>query len=118
MKSEKGSVVTVVVVGITVFMIAGIFIMIFISIKRDVEYGTKEGQVVDKRYQAAYTTMHYSNTISIPQYHPESYQIKIQKEVNSKTKSIWISVDKDTYHNIKIGDYYGKEEWYKWKYRK
>lgn len=113
MKSEKGSVVTVVVVGITAFMIVGIFMAIFIAIKQDVEYGIHEGQVVDKSYHSAYTTMYHNfNSILIPQYHPESYQIKIQKEVKGKTKSIWISVDKDTYHNTKVGDYYGKEEWY------
>lgn len=111
MESEKGSVVTVVVVGITAFIIIGIFAMIFIEIRQDVEYGIHEGQVIDKSYHSAYTTRYYnSNSISIPQYHPESYQIKIQKEVNSKTKTVWINVDKDTYHNIKIGDYYGKEE--------
>lgn len=108
MKSEKGSVVTMIVAGITIFMIVGIFAIIFIEIKQNAEYGVHEGQVIDKRYHSAYTTMMRSGKVLVPQYHPESYRIKIQKEIEGKMKSIWISVDKDTYHNIKIGDYYGK----------
>lgn len=110
MKSEKGSVATVLVFGITVFIIVGIFAVIFISIKQEVEYGMHEGQVIDKSYHSAYTTMMRCGTVLMPQYHSENYQIKIQKEIEGKMKSIWISVDKDTYHNTRIGDYYGKEE--------
>ena len=47
-----------------------------------------------------------SGKILIPQYHSERYQIQIQKEINSKVKSIWVTVDKDTYHKINVGDYY------------
>ena len=111
MKSEKGNVVIVLMTIIAVSMIVAIFAIIFIEIKQEVEYGVHEGIVIDKEYRSAYTTMYYGyNSILIPQYHPTQYQIKIQKEIECKVKSIWISVDKDTYHNIKIGDYYGKEE--------
>ena len=111
MKLEKGSILEIFVIGIVALMIIGIFTVIFIEIKQDIEYGIKKGQVIDKSYQAAYTTMQYnSNSIAIPQYHPERYQIEIQKEIEGKTKSIWISVDKDTYHSINVGDYYGERK--------
>ena len=109
MKSEKGNVVTIFVSVIALLIIIAVFATIFILIKQDVEYGIHEGQVIDKNYHSAYTTIyHNSNGISIPQYHPEQYKIKIQKEIEGKMKSIWISVDKDTYRKTKIGDYYGK----------
>lgn len=108
--SEKGSIATIIVVIITILITIAMFGLIAIAIKEDIEYGTYEGQVIDKRYNSAYTTMMTSGNITIPQYHPERYSIKIQKEINGKIKSIWISVDKDTYHNINMGDYYGKEE--------
>lgn len=112
MKSEKG-VIEIFVIGIVVILFIILCTTIGMTIKEENDYGVKEGKVVDKDYRSAYTTMMRSGRVLVPQYHPESYQIKIQKEIEGKMKSIWMNVDKDTYHNIKIGDYYGKEEGYK-----
>ena len=105
MKSEKG-VIEILVIGITVILLIILFTAIGMEIKEENDYGIKEGQVINKEYHSAYTTMMNSGKFVIPQYHSERYQIQIQKEINSKVKSIWVTVDKDTYHEINIGDYY------------
>ena len=110
MKNEKGEILEILIVAITVTIIISTFVGIGIIIKNNIEYGTKEGIVIDKNYTAAYTTMQRSGNITFPQYHPERYSIKIRKEVEGKNKSIWINVDQITYHNINVGDYYGYHE--------
>ena len=110
MKNEKGEILEILIVAITVIIIISTFTGIGIIIKNDIEYGTKEGIVVDKNYTSAYTTIQNSGNITFPQYHPEHYSIKIQKEVEGQSKSVWINVDQITYHNINIGDYYGYHE--------
>lgn len=105
MKSEKG-VIEIFAIGIVVISLIVLFTVIGMEIKEENDYGIKEGQVINKEYYSAYTTTMNSGKLVIPQYHPERYQIQIQKEINSKVKSIWVTVDKDTYHEINIGDYY------------
>lgn len=109
MKSEKGA-IEIFVTGIVVILLITVFIAIGKVIKEENDYGVKEGQVIDKRYSSAYTTMMISGKVMIPQYHPESYKIQIQKEIDSKLESIWVTVDKDTYHKLNIGDYYNGVE--------
>ena len=110
MRNEKGEVLEALIVIIAIIITIAMIAMIVILIKNDIEYGTKEGTVIYKNYTSAYTTMMRSGNITFPQYHPESYSIKIQKEVEGKEKSIWINVDQTTYHNINVGDYYGYHE--------
>ncbi len=109
MKSEKGEVLAVIITGFVIIVILGISILLGCCIKQEIDYGTKEGIVIDKQYHSAYSTYSYSKEIVIPQYHPENWQIKIQKEIAGENKSIWISVDSITYHQLNIGDYYPKE---------
>lgn len=109
MKSEKGEILIGIITVFVIVMILGIFILLGLSIKEEIDYGTKEGMVIDKQYHSAYTTYVHSEKVRIPQYHPESWQIKIQKEIAGENKSIWISVDNTTYHQLNIGDYYPKE---------
>ena len=109
MKSEKG-IIEIFVIGIVIILFIILFTAIGIMIKEEKDYGVKEGQVVDKDYRSAYTTMMSCGKSLIPQYHPESYRIKIQKEIDSKAKSIWVTVDRDTYHKINVGDYYKEAE--------
>ena len=109
MKSEKG-IIEIFVIGIVIILFIILFTAIGIMIKEEKDYGVKEGQVVDKKYHSAYTTMMHSGEVTIPQYHPESYRIQIQKEINGKIKSVWVTIDKDTYHNINVGDYYNEME--------
>lgn len=116
MRKEKTEVVTYIIIGITTMIIIAIFGLIGYNIYVDVDYGTKQGTIIDKRYNApytstTYTTSHVGNsTIRIPttRYNPESYNIKIQKEEDSKTKECWIQVPKEEYGKYKIGDYYGE----------
>lgn len=78
------------------------------------DYGTKQGTIIDKKYNApytstTYTTGHIGNSmVSIPttRHNPENYNIKIQKEENNKTKECWIQITKEEYEKYKIGDYY------------
>mgnify|MGYP004455061369 FL=1 len=109
MKSEKG-IIEIFVIGIVVILFVILFTAIGMIIKEEKDYGVKEGQVIDKDYHSAYTTMMSCGKSLIPQYHPEQYQIKIQKEIDGKIKSIWVTVDRDTYHKINVGDYYNGAE--------
>ena len=109
MKSEKG-IIEIFVIGIVIILFIILFTAIGIMIKEEKDYGVKEGQVVDKDYRSAYTTMMSCGKSLIPQYHPESYRIQIQKEIDGKIKSIWVTVDRDTYHKINVGDYYKRME--------
>lgn len=104
MKSERADVLEVLIISIFVITIVGLFAVIGFSIKNEMDYGIKEGTVTDKDYDSAYTSYIYINGMMIPQYHGESWQIKIQKE----DKELWISVDELTYHGYEIGDYYPK----------
>lgn len=110
MSEENGEVLTGIIAILAILVIVVVFVLIGSSIKDDIEYGVKEGTIIDMRYHAAYTTTTYSDKVIIPQYHPENWQIKIQKEINGETKEIWVYVDETTYHELKIGDYYPKEK--------
>lgn len=109
MKSEKG-VIEIFLIGIIIIIFVMLFGILGIAIKEEIDYGVKEGQVVDKNYHSAYMTMIHSGKVTIPQYHPESYRIQIQKEIDGKIKSVWVTVDKDTYNSINVGDYYNETE--------
>lgn len=109
MKSEKG-VIEIFLIGIVIILFIILFTAIGIMIKEEKDYGVKEGQVIDKDYRSAYTTMMSCGKSLIPQYYPESYKLQIQKEIDGKAKAIWITVDSDTYHKINVGDYYNGAE--------
>ena len=107
---EKITIILTVVIVLIVFGLAGF------GIYTNASYGEKEGEVIDKEYHRAYTTTSYetvttgNTSISIPvqKYYPESYQVKIQKEVDEELKQRWIEVTAQEYENIKIGDWYGR----------
>ena len=109
-----------VIMGIMMVIIIGIFAMIIIAIGSaiysDIDYGVKEGIIIDKQYNREFTTTTYTTTYSgdtqiiipVQQYHPESYTIKIQKEEGQEVKEIWINVTPSEYEKLNIGDYYGR----------
>ena len=99
MKSEKG-VIEIFIIGIVIILLIILFTAIGMAIKEENDYGIKEGQVIDKP----------CGKIIVPQHHPESYKIQIQKEIDSTVKTIWVTVDRDTYHKINVGDYYNGVE--------
>lgn len=76
-------------------------------------YGELKGNVIDKQYTPAKTTMipvRAGKVTSImPVHHPERYEIKIQKEEDGEIKTTWITISKERYENIQIGDYFKKE---------
>lgn len=111
-KSERGfvEVLSIIIIMVVILILTLTGSALYTMIKEEEVYGSKQGQIIDKSYHAAYTSMIYSGRVIIPQYHPASYRIRIQKDIDGKLKSIWIDVDEKTYHEINIGDYYNKEE--------
>ncbi|MGN1012270.1 MAG: hypothetical protein ACI4ON_00345 [Clostridia bacterium] len=79
-------------------------------------YGERTGRIIDKRYtpEHTYTTMRTTyvgeSTVSIPvtNYVGEKYEIKLEKEIEDKKKSIWIDITKEEYEKYSIGDFYGE----------
>ena len=111
-KSERGfvEVLSIIVIMVAILILTLTGSILYTMIKEEEAYGSKQGQIIDKDYHAAYTSMIYSGRVMIPQHHPASYRIRIQKDIDGELKSIWIDVDEKTYHEINIGDYYNKEE--------
>lgn len=91
---------------IAILFIIFVFIIIGVIVYQDIDFGTKQGIVIDKRYHSAWVqhSTSYANngTISIPIVYPESYSIKIKKG----NKQLWIDVDRNEYNQFNIGDCY------------
>lgn len=111
-KSERGfvEILSIIVIMVAILILTLTGSALYTMIKEEEAYGSKQGQIIDKSYHAAYTSMIYSGRVIIPQHHPASYRIRIQKDIDGELKSIWIDVDEKTYHEINIGDYYNREE--------
>lgn len=110
MKDEKGEVYIFIM-----FAIAAITLIILVTISiflivNDINYGAKQGTIVDKSYSGPYTTYISSrignSTVITPLYHPEAYSIKIQKDEDGKIKECWIDISPQEYEKYNIGDYY------------
>lgn len=91
---------------LAILLIIFVFTMIGYMIYKDINFGPKQGIVIDKRYNSSwvsYSTSHAnSSTINFPIVHPESWSIKIKKN----NKEIWIDIDQNEYKEIEIGDCY------------
>ena len=111
-KSERGfiEVLSVIIIVVVILILTWISSALYTMMKEEEVYGSKQGQIIDKDYHAAYTSVIYSGSVMIPQHHPANYRVRIQKDIDGELKSIWIDVDEKTYHEINIGDYYNKEE--------
>lgn len=100
---------------ITIFIIIMIGVLIWILVQH-VSYGDYVGTIIDKRYTPEHTyittrTIYTGKTctsIPVSQYESEKYEIKIEKEINSKKKSIWICITKEEYDKYQKGDFYGE----------
>lgn len=68
------------------------------------------GTVVDKGHRDAYTSFTYAlvghSFLPIPIRHPESWQLK----VDDNGEVGWVSVDRKTYDDYDIGDYYAPSD--------
>lgn len=111
-KSERGfvEVLSIIIIVVVILILMWTGSTLYTMMKEEEAYGSKQGQIIDKDYHSAYTSVIYSGKVMIPQHHPASYKIRIQKDIDGELKSIWINVDEKTYHEINIGDYYNKEE--------
>ena len=111
-KSERGfvEVLSIIIIVVVILILMWIGSALYTMMKEEEVYGSKQGQIIDKDYHAAYTSVIYSGRVMIPQHHPANYRVRIQKDIDGELKSIWIDVDEKTYHEINIRDYYNKEE--------
>lgn len=111
-KSERGfvEVLSIIIIVVVILILMWTGSALYTMMKEEEAYGSKQGQIIDKDYHSAYTSVIYSGRVMIPQYHPANYRVRIQKDIDGELKSIWINVDEKTYHEINIGDYYNKEE--------
>ena len=99
---------------IGLLFVCGVFIWMFYYLIDYANFGAKQGIVIDKQYTSEHTYTEYSishignETIKIPyqKYVAEKYQIKLQKTVDGKQKSIWIDITPEEYNSLKIGDNY------------
>lgn len=73
-------------------------------------YGEYKGNIIDKQYVKPTTTLIPIQvgkvTTMMPVHHKEQYKIKVKKEENNEIKSTWITISKEQYENISIGDYW------------
>ena len=102
--------------GILVVMLIGLVIIGVIAIgaiiRNNEDYGIVEGIIIEKDHNSAWTQYTYSGKIYVPIYHPESWKIKIKKEVEQIEKTRWVEVKEGTYNNLDIGDYYKESDRY------
>lgn len=98
---------------IMIFIIL-VIITITVNIVSEIKYNGKEGTIVSKYYEKSYMTTYYimSGKIMIPQqmYYPESWNFKLQKEIDGKVKTISIEVSEEIYNQYNVGDYFRDEE--------
>lgn len=98
---------------IMIFIIL-VIIMITVNIINEINYNDREGIIINKYYEKSYMTTFYiwSGKVMIPHqmYHPESWNFKLQKEIDGKVKTISIEVSEEIYNQYNVGDYFRDEE--------
>lgn len=115
----KDGIVAIVITVIVIAIIIAVSLSLSVVIS-NMDYGVKQGIVIDKDYSSAHTYTSYTtsyagnSTIRIPyqEYVDEKYRIRIEKIEDGKTKNRWLEVTAEEYNNLQIGDNYGgyKEE--------
>ena len=111
----KDEIVTTIITIILMTVLIAVIASGLSSVFSNMDYGVKQGIVIDKDYNSAYTyTSHTTSyvgnsTIRIPhqEYVNEKYRIRIEKTEEGKTKNRWIEVTAEEYNNLQIGDRYG-----------
>jgi len=72
-----------------------------------------EGVVIDKEYNSAYTTYNHIQsddiTIRIPQYHSETFSIRLEGTKDGETVTYWKNVTEQEYADYDIGDWYPRK---------
>jgi len=115
MRSAKGFIeIEDVLMGICILIVAFLILGIIEEVCNEASFGVKEGIIIDKYYKGAHTThsMMMSGKVMISRttHHKESWNFKIEKEINGKKKFITVKVSEDIYNQYNIGDYFKKEE--------
>lgn len=115
MRNEKGVIeIEDVLIGILILIVAFSILGIIAVVYNEMSFGEKEGTIIDKYYKEAYTTHStmMSGKIMIPRttHHKESWNFKIEKEINGKKKSITVKVSEGTYNQYNIGDYFKNKD--------
>lgn len=91
---------------LAILFIIFVVLIIGVAFYQEYSFGTKKGTVIDKRYNAAYTTYTTSyvngSNINIPTIYPERWEIELQKD----GQTLWVDVPESEYSEIKIGDCY------------
>lgn len=114
MKNKKGSIASISITIIATLIILSVIIVVCCYASEYLNYGAKEGFIIDKQYNPAYTYMTYNstyvngNSVNMPMQHysGERYYFTIQKEVKGKIKSINVNVTQDEFEKYNIGDYF------------
>jgi hypothetical protein len=69
-----------------------------------------EGRVIGRRYEPSYVSYdtHYAgkHSYTTPVYHAEKYYVLIEGYYKGEKREEYFSVDKETYHSTKTGDYF------------
>lgn len=86
------------------------------DIKKQQKWGIDFGLVIDKKFQSSYSTTtidrdEENNTSKTKTTtYPDTYKLKLQKEVEGETMEKWIEVDKETYHKYPVGTWFDVRE--------
>lgn len=109
MKNERGF------IGIVIIIVFVLLLIVLINeTYQNLNYGDKEGTIINKYHREPYTTTSYvmSGKIMVPiiNRYPESWNFELQKDVEGEKKTITIEVSQNTYNNYSIGDYFKESE--------
>lgn len=98
---------------IMIFIIL-VIIMITVNIINEIKYNDREGIIISKYYEKSYMITSYimCGKVMIPHkiHQPESWNFKLQKEIDGKVKTISIEVSEEIYNQYNVGDYFRDEE--------
>lgn len=95
-----------IVSGGIVTVVVSLLIALVVSAVMNESNRINEGEVIDKWYNAAYTTTTQGGGIW---YHPEEYWLEIEGQKNGETVQYRFKVPEVEYVEYQIGDWYGKE---------
>lgn len=106
---------TILLIILLVALIFGIGAVIQEKIEFDRKWGIDSGLVIDKSYTRGYSEIHTETDENgkiktTTKNYPDTYKLKLKKEVESEELTKWIEVDKETYHKYTIDSYYDLRE--------
>jgi hypothetical protein len=88
----------------TIVILIGLVLWLFVILYNHYT-GISQGYVYEKKYIGSYTTYIYVNNTMIPQYHGESYNIKISEDKYEVVNPNYCEIPSVYYKDIKIGQF-------------